>query len=84
MASQVGAPSSLKFNLYILQCKPLNLITLGQLQRDNINRMITLTEDNIYQPLFQILSITELKIQNKQAIYLITLTVITLSGAYCS
>ena len=33
-----------------VQCKPLNVITLGQLQSDNINRMITLTEDNIYQP----------------------------------
>ena len=32
-----------------IQCKPLNLITLGQGKSDNINQMITLTKDNIYQ-----------------------------------
>ena len=34
----------------LIQCKPLNVITLGQRQSDNIKSMITLTEDNIYQP----------------------------------
>ena len=28
----------------IIQCKPLNVITLGQSKSDNINRMITITE----------------------------------------
>ena len=28
------------------QCKPLNMITLGQPQSDNINQMITITKDN--------------------------------------
>ncbi len=29
----------------ILQCPPLNGITLGRIESDNINRMIQLTED---------------------------------------
>ena len=36
--------------LFFIQYKPLNVITLGQRKSDNNNRMITLTEDNIYQP----------------------------------
>ena len=50
----------------MIQCKPLNVITLGQSQSDNINRMITLTEDNIYQPYelyFKFWVITELKLK---------------------
>jgi hypothetical protein len=33
-----------KFNQKILQWKPLNVITLGQAQTDNINRMITISD----------------------------------------
>ena len=43
----------------------VNVITLGQCQSDNINGMITLTEDNIYKPYelyFKFRLITELKI----------------------
>ena len=53
-----------------LQCKPLNVITLGQPKSDNINRMITLTEDNIYQPYqlyFKFWVITELKVKNSKS-----------------
>ncbi len=31
---------------FVLQCKPLNVITLGQVQTDNINRMIIITESS--------------------------------------
>ena len=51
----------------LLQCKPLNGITLVQRQSDNINRMITLTEDIIYQPYelnIKFWVITDLKIKN--------------------
>ena len=41
---------AMKFKQCVIQCKPLNVIIVGQRQSDNINRMITLTEDNIYQP----------------------------------
>ena len=58
---------SLFLELFNIQCKPLNVITLGQGKSDNIKRMITLTEDNIYQPYqlyFKFWVITELKIKN--------------------
>ncbi len=35
-------------NNYILQWKPLNVITLGQIKTDNINRMITISELTTY------------------------------------
>ena len=52
-----------------IQCKPRNVITLGKRQSDNINRMVTLTEDNIYQCYelyFKFWVITELKIKNNK------------------
>ena len=36
--------SFILLKIYILQWKPLSLITLGQNESDNINRLITLTE----------------------------------------
>ena len=45
-------------HLFSIQWKPLNVITLGQYKSDNINRMITITKDKMYQPYevyFQIL-----------------------------
>jgi hypothetical protein len=30
----------------VIQCKPLNVITLGQAQIDNINRMITISDSS--------------------------------------
>ncbi len=32
----------------IIQWKPLNVITLGQTETDNINRLIILTDDHFY------------------------------------
>ena len=49
----------------LIQYKPLNVITLGQCQSENINRMITLTKNNIYPPneqYFKFWVITEIKI----------------------
>ena len=57
----------LGLNNFVIQCKPLNVITLGHHQSDNINRMITLTKGNIYQGYelyFKFWVITELKIKN--------------------
>ncbi len=31
---------------YVIQCKPLNVITLGQVQTDNINQMIIITHSS--------------------------------------
>jgi hypothetical protein len=50
-----------KGNKYILQWKLLNVITLGQRQIDNINRMKTIKKDeivNILFPLFELKQIT--------------------------
>jgi hypothetical protein len=33
-------------SINVIQCKPLNVITLGQCQTDNINQMISLSELN--------------------------------------
>ncbi len=33
---------------YLIQWKPLNVITLGQRQTDKINRMITLSEQSLW------------------------------------
>ena len=63
---------------YQIKWKPLNVITLGQSETDNMNWMITITN---HQLLFQWCLI----ISNKWDLWnLITLTVITLSGFHCT
>jgi hypothetical protein len=41
-------PSAYLQAAYKIQWKPLNVITLGQTESDNINRLITLTADHFY------------------------------------
>ena len=39
-----------KIQVFAKTCYHFGALTLGQRESDNINRMKTLTEDNIYQP----------------------------------
>ncbi len=62
----------------LLQCPPLNRITLGQHKSDKNNRMIKLTD--VFCVLFRYITGSLLSDCNK---WLIQLTVIQLSGGHC-
>jgi hypothetical protein len=68
----------------VLQWKPLNVITLGQMESDNINRMITITDCLLIQKgcllvIWDLLNLGQFDHINQ----MITLSVITLSGLHC-
>ncbi len=63
----------------LLQCPPLNRITLGQLKIDNNNRMIQLTD--VFCELFSYITGSLISDYYKR---LIQLSVIQLSGGHCN
>ena len=65
---------------YLIQWKPLNVITLGPDKSDHINRMITLTKQKEAKMAFWDIILREKVITLSN---LITLTVITLSSFHC-
>jgi hypothetical protein len=67
-----------------IQWKPLNVITLGQMESDNINQMITITNCLLIQKscLLFIWDLVSMG-QFDHSIHKITLSVITLSGLHC-
>ncbi len=68
-----------------IQRKPLNVITLGQRESDNINRMITISNCLLKQKAFllfiwDLLNLGQFDHINQK----ITISVITLSGLHCT
>jgi hypothetical protein len=68
-----------------MQWKPLNVITLGQRESDNINRMITISDRLLIQSacllvIWDLLNLRHFDHINR----MITLSVITLSGLHCN
>ena len=68
-----------------IQRKPLNVITLGQRESDNINRMITISNCRLIQStnfLFfgELVNLGQFDHSNQ----MITLSVITISGLHCT
>ena len=68
-----------------IQWKPLNVITLGQMESDNFNRMITITDCLLIQKgcllvIWDLLNQGQFDHINR----MITLSVITLSGLHCN
>jgi len=63
---------------FLIQCPPLNRITLGQHKSDNNNRMIQLTD--VFCVLFRYITGSLLSDYNKR---LIQLSMIQLSGGHC-
>ncbi len=69
----------------LLQLEPLNVITLGKRETDNINRMITVSEltRHLHKvKMFEFGQDNLGKFDHNNRV--ITLSVITLSGFYCS
>ena len=69
---------------YLIQWKPFNVITLGQRETDNINRMITISKLTRHQHKVKTSELGQDNLgkfdHNKR---MITLSVITLSGFHC-
>jgi hypothetical protein len=68
-----------------IQRKQLNVITLGQRESDNINRMITISDRLLIQSacllvIWDLLNLGQFDHINR----MITLSVITLSGLHCN
>jgi hypothetical protein len=65
----------------LIQCKPLNMITLGQRLTDNIIRMITISGCTFYiNSELELVNLIKFDHNN----WMITLSVITLSGFHCT
>jgi hypothetical protein len=69
----------------LVQWKPLNVITLGQRESDNINQMITISSCLLIQSdrllgIWALLNLGQFDHINR----MITLSVITLSGLHCT
>jgi hypothetical protein len=80
-----------KFNLVLyryliykyVQWKPLNLITLGQRESDDINRMITISDLPLIKSTYLLVMLDLVNLRQFDHInIMITLSVITLSGLH--